>query len=133
MRWDSLHDLVAWHHRAHQPQAADSSGWLPPVDLYETADAFVITIELAGFVPTDFHVEASDEQLTVSGRRNVPVAPAGAQFLHVERGQGAFSRRFTFPQRVAVADVKADFKDGLLTVSVPKRPRNGPQRIDIGG
>lgn len=132
MRWDPQHDLVAWHHRAHQPQTAQSSGWLPPVDLYETADAFVVTIELAGFTTDDFNVEATDEHLTVSGRRTVPAAPIGAQFLHVERGQGAFTRRFAFSQRVAVASVKADFKDGLLTVTVPKRPRNGPQRIDIG-
>jgi HSP20 family protein len=133
MRWDSLHDFVAWHHRAHQPQAPESSGWLPPVDLYETADAYIITIELAGFTPEDFDVQATDEQLTVTGRRNLPASAAGGQFLHVERGQGAFSRRFAFPLRVSVTDVKADLKDGLLTVRVPKLARaNGPLRVDVG-
>jgi HSP20 family protein len=131
MRWDSLHDFVAWHQRAHQPQAPESSGWLPPVDLYETADAYTIAIELAGFTPEDFDVQATDEHLIVSGRRGAQAAPAGGQFLHVERGQGAFSRRFTFPQRVAVTEVKAALKDGLLTITVPKKGTSGAQRVDI--
>jgi HSP20 family protein len=132
MRWDSLHDFVAWHQRAHQPQAPESSGWLPPVDLYETAEAYIIAIELAGFTPDDFNIQATDEQLTVTGRRGSQTAPPGGQFLHVERGQGAFSRRFAFPQRVAVSDVEAVLKDGLLTITVPKKRVSGPQRVDIG-
>jgi HSP20 family protein len=130
MRWDPLHDLVAWHARGQHALAPDASGWLPPVDVYETADAFTVIVELAGFRATDFALEATDESLTVRGER--PPEGGSGQFLHVERGHGAFSRRFTFPQRIGIRDVRAEFKDGLLTITVPKAARPGPQRIDIG-
>jgi HSP20 family protein len=65
----------------------------------------------------------------VTGERG-PEGGAG-QFLHIERGHGAFSRKFKFPQPIAVREVKADFKDGLLTVTVPKLARIGPRRVDI--
>jgi HSP20 family protein len=131
MRWDPLHDLVAWHTRGPQARVPDASGWMPPVDVYETADHYTVIVELAGFRPEDFTLNASDESLTVSGER--PPEGGTGQFLHIERGHGAFSRRFRFPQRVAVRDVQADFKDGLLTVTVPKLARNGPVRVTIEG
>jgi HSP20 family protein len=131
MRWDPLHELVAWHTHGPHARRADASGWMPPVDVYETADHYTVIIELAGFRAADFALQASDESVTVSGER----APEGGsgQFLHIERGHGAFSRRFTFPQRIAVRDVRAEFKDGLLTVIIPKLARDGPQRIEIAG
>lgn len=129
MRWDPLHDLVAWHTRTQHGQAPDASGWMPPVDVYETADAYTVIVELAGFRPDHFTLQASDEALTVSGER--PPEGGTGQFLHIERGHGLFSRRFQFPHRIAIREIKADFKDGLLTVTVPKTARNGPQRIEI--
>ena len=128
MRWDPLHDLVAWHTRA-QGGVPDASGWTPPVDVYETPDSYTVIVELAGFTADQFALQAQDEALVITGERT-PEGGSG-QFLHIERGHGAFSRKFKFPQPIAVRDVKADFKDGLLTVTVPKLARNGPRRVEI--
>jgi HSP20 family protein len=129
MRWDPLHELVAWQTRGQLARVPDASGWMPPVDVYETPDAYTIIVELAGFRPDDFTLQASDEGVTVSGER-APEGGAG-EFLHIERGHGAFSRRFTFLQRIAVRDVQAELKDGLLTVTVRKLAQLGPQRVAI--
>lgn len=130
MRWDSLPDLVAWHERR---QPASGGRWAPPADVFETPDAYVVVIELSGLAPGDFEVQATDESLTVSGRRAGAPGEAGAgRFLHVERGYGEFSRAFAFPERIAVRGIAADFRHGLLTVQVPKDPApQAQQRIDV--
>jgi HSP20 family protein len=127
---DPVQDIVSWHERLRRAPGG-SSGWSPPVDVYETEEQYVLIIELAGLEAQDFGVHATDEALTVSGQR----ASAGAgegRFLHVERGHGAFSRRFSFPQRIDVSAVRADFRDGLLTVSAPKQSRPVALRIEVG-
>lgn len=131
MRWEPLHELVVWHSRAPQLRGADSLGWAPSADVYETSDAFCISIELPGFRPGDFDVQASDQQVTITGQRTAKTRAAG-QFLHVERGQGTFSRRFQFPQPIAVNDISATFRDGLLAVRVPKKARLSAQPIPVG-
>jgi HSP20 family protein len=126
MRWDVLPDLVSWH----EPRSRTAGGgWAPPADVFETAEAYVVVIELSGLQPGDVDVQATDGGLTVSGRR---VGDArGGRFLHVERGYGEFSRSFAFPERLDVRGISAEFKNGLLTVQVPKLPRFEAQRIEL--
>src|SRR5690349_16388161 len=121
MRWDPLHELVVWHSRATRLPGAEALGWAPSTDLYETPDAFCIAIELPGFQPSDFDVQATEQGVTITGQRKSASGPG--QFLNVERGQGVFSRRFQFPQPVLVSDISATFQNGLLAVSVPKKAR----------
>jgi HSP20 family protein len=129
MRWEPLHELVVWHSRTPRLRGAEAAGWAPAADVYEMDDAFCISIELAGFRPGDFDIQATDDSVTISGQRS---APSGSgQFLHVERGQGAFNRRFQFPHPIAIGEIKATFRDGLLAVRVPKVPRPGPQRVAV--
>jgi HSP20 family protein len=131
MRWEPLHELVVWHSRDPRLPGSDSLGWAPSTDLYETADAFCIAIELPGFRPSDFDVQASEQGVTITGHRKSASGPG--QFLNVERGQGTFSRRFQFPHPVVASDVSATFRDGLLTVRVPKKARASAvgQRITV--
>jgi HSP20 family protein len=125
---DPVQDIVSWHERLRRATGG-STGWSPPVDVYEGAAEYVIVVELPGLAPGDFDVQATDERVTVSGQR---VGHAGdGRFIHVERGHGVFSRTFAFPQRIDVAGVRADFRDGLLTVTVPRQPRPAAQQIDI--
>jgi HSP20 family protein len=128
MAWDPLQDLLSWHERLHRPQG---QGWAPRADVYETPDSYVLVLELAGLTAEDFEVHATEDQVTVSGQRQIGTVTDG-RFVLVERGQGAFSRAFSFPQPIAMHDVTADFSHGLLTVTLPKRARATPQRVDIG-
>jgi HSP20 family protein len=118
-RWDPLHDLLALHERMNRLGADDPPGWTPAVDLYETADRFVLSIELPGLTRDQIRIELQHDVLTVRGDRAVR-HEEGAQFHRVERGHGPFARTFPLPQPADAEHVAAEFRDGVLTVVVPK-------------
>jgi len=128
-RWDPLHDLLALHERLNRVGTEDSPGWTPAVDLYETADRFVLSIELPGLTRDQIKIDIQHETLTVRGER--PVAhEEGFHFHRVERGHGAFSRSFPLPQPVRDDQIQAEFRDGVLTVVVPKTT-TPVRRVDV--
>ena len=118
-RWDPLHDLLALHERMNRLGSDDPPGWTPAVDLYETADRFVLSIELPGLTRDQIKIELQHDVLSVRGERMVQ-HEQGAQFHRVERGHGPFMRSFPLPQPVDADHVQAEFRDGVLTVVIPK-------------
>jgi HSP20 family protein len=118
-RWDPLQDLLALHERLNRLASADEPGWMPPVDLYETADRYVITAEVAGLSREDIDIQVQDGRLTLRGERPQRPGDSG-RFDRVERGHGRFTRAFVLPQAVDVAAIQADLSDGVLTIEVPK-------------
>ena len=128
-RWDPLHDLLALHERLNRLGTEDSPGWTPAVDLCETADRFVLSIELPGLTRDQIKIDIRDETLTVRGERPVR-HEEGFHFHRVERGHGAFSRSFPLPQPVRDDEIEAEFRDGVLTVVVPKTTPPS-RRIDV--
>ena len=118
-RWDPLHDLLALHERMNRLGPDDPPGWTPAVDLYETADRFVLSIELPGLTRDQIKIELQQEILTVRGDRAVQ-HEEGAQFHRVERGHGPFARSFSLPNPADADRVQAEFRDGVLTVAIPK-------------
>lgn len=122
-RWDPLRDLLALHEQIGQLVGTDAPGWTPPVDLYETASAFVLTAELPGVSRDQIDIQAEEHRLTIRGERAAVLSGAEVgceQFHRVERGHGRFSRAFALPEAIDVEAIAADLKDGLLTVTVPK-------------
>jgi HSP20 family protein len=100
------------------------------VDLYETPAQYVLVFELPGFGPDDFALSVSADALTLTGRRPGLEVPT-QQYLRIERGQGAFTRAFNFPEPVDGTAVEAEFKEGILTVRVPKAGYVAPRRVDV--
>jgi len=129
-RWDPLRDLLALQERMERLSGADSAGWTPPVDLYETADHFVFTAELPGLTRSDIDIRFHDGQLTLQGTRRKADVPC-ERYHRVERGHGAFFRRFALPATVHGEGISADFRDGVLTVTIPKASSDGPRRIEV--
>jgi HSP20 family protein len=126
-RWDPIRDLLAIQQRLDR-FAPGAAGWVPPVDLHETPDHYVITAELPGVRREDLHIEVQDGRLTLSGgRREREVACE--QYHRVERGHGSFSRTFQLPLPVDADGIVADLRDGVLTVTCPKA--NDTRRIQI--
>src|SRR5258708_493844 len=133
-RWDPLRDLLALHEQMGQLVGTDAPGWTPPVDLYETATAFVLTAELSGLSRDQIDIHAEEHRITIRGAR--ASGPCGAevsceQFHRVERGHGRFSRAFALPEAIDVEAVSAELKDGLLTVTIPKAAGRAARHIDV--
>jgi len=132
-RWDSLRDLLALHEQLGQLVGTDAPGWTPPVDLYETANEFVLTAELPGLARQDIEIQADEFRVLIRGAR--PAAPNGdlpcEQYHRVERGHGRFSRAFVLPEAIDIERVLADLKDGLLTVTMPKALDRGVRHVDV--
>jgi HSP20 family protein len=129
-RWDPLRDLLALQERLEHLSDAGTTGWTPPVDLYETADRFVLTAELPGLSRDDIEIEIHDGTLVLQGRRREPPVPC-EQYHRVERGHGTFARRFALPSAIDADRIAADFRDGVLTIVVPKSPAAVPRRIEV--
>jgi HSP20 family protein len=127
-RWDPLQDLLALHERINRLAGADEAGWMPPVDLYETPDRYVVTVEVAGLKKDDVQVQVQDGKVTLRGERP-PRANGEERFERVERGHGQFLRSFQLPQPVDSSSISAELRDGVLTIDLPKV--NDRRRIDV--
>jgi HSP20 family protein len=128
-RWDPLRDLLAIQHRLERLAVGHTQGWVPAVDVCETADAFIVTAELPGLTREQIRLDVHDGRLVIQGRRDARVSCE--QYHQVERGHGEFARSFALPARVEVAKISADLRDGVLTISVPKSPELAPRRVSV--
>ncbi len=108
------------------------SGWLPAVDVRESDDAYVFTAELPGLAKDDVNITLEDSVLTLSGERRFEEEDEEKNYRRIERAYGTFSRSFTLPSQVDAEHISAKFKDGLLTVTVPKAELAKPRKITIG-
>lgn len=128
-RWDPIRDLLAIQQRLDR-FAPSPSGWTPPVDLHETADAYVVTAELPGLAREDVRIDVGEGRLTLSGVR--PERDGACEQYHrIERGHGSFTRTFHLPLPIDPEGVTADLRDGVLTVTCRKASDTGARRIQI--
>ena len=127
MRWESLRE---YRTRAGQADRRGDSGWTPAADVSETEASFIVAIELPGIRRDDVDVAATHESLTIRGHRPDPGCEP-ACYVRLERGHGSFVRRFTFPSRLDVDAVQAEFADGILTVTLPKAPESRGRRVEV--
>ena len=128
-RWDPIRDLLAIQQRLDR-FAPGPSGWMPPVDLHETADQYVVTAEVPGLTREDVQIHVKDGHLTLSGTRRERASTC-EQYHRIERGHGGFTRTFHLPVPVDRERVTADLRDGILTVTCPKTPEAASRRIRI--
>lgn len=108
------------------------AGVHPPVNLYETGDAYVLTTELPGLRVEDIEVAVERDRLTLRGERRIE-HPQDASVHRVERRSGAFRRTLQLPVEVDGEKVEAVYRNGVLTLRIPKAPQHQPRRITIQG
>jgi HSP20 family protein len=128
--WDPIRDLLAIQQRLDR-FASGPAGWVPPVDVHEAEDRYVITAELPGLTREDVQIQVQDNRVALAGVRREHVGIC-EQFHRIERGHGSFSRTFELPVRIAADEITADLQDGVLTVVLPKFPEDAPRRIRVG-
>ena len=107
------------------------NGWLPTIDLYEDRDHLVLKAELPGMKKEDIDISLHGEVLTLSGERKEEETFDKAETYRAERFLGRFQRTLTLPVRVDASKVQAGYKDGILTVTLPKAEEAKPKQIEV--
>jgi HSP20 family protein len=121
--------------RALNETAEDASSasvsWIPHVDIREEAERFVVVADLPGVEAKDISVTAEKGVLTVRGERRSEKKSTADGYERVERATGTFLRRFTLPESAEAEAIKATHVNGVLEISIPKRPQEQPRRISV--
>ena len=106
--------------------------WVPPMDLVETDEHFVLRADLPGLAEEDVKLEVEDRVLTLSGERKAEHEERSKEgYYRVERAYGAFHRSLTLPEGVDAGAIEARFDKGVLEVRIPKPAERKPQRVQI--
>jgi HSP20 family protein len=105
--------------------------WAPPVDIFENGDSLVLKAELPGINPDDVEIRVEDSTLYLKGERKFEKEVKEQNYHRVERTYGTFTRTFTLPNSVDADKVAASYKDGVLTLTMPKKEEAKPKTIKI--
>jgi HSP20 family protein len=111
-------------------QAQLFSGWAPALDVYQNNDNVVAVVELPGMRKEDIEISLHDGTLTIAGERK-SASSEGENAERTERFSGKFRRSITLPTRVEAGKVTASYKDGILTVTLPKAEEAKPKKVEV--
>lgn len=117
--------------RAFAANGRHAASFVPAVDVVEQKDAYVLRAELPGVARENINVEVKDNHLTLSGKKDAVERGEEGHYRYVESRHGAFSRSFELPRNVKADAVEASFKDGTLTLRIPKAADALPKTIEI--
>jgi HSP20 family protein len=147
VRWEPFRDLAGLQERMNrlfeeslrtrgtgsgqEEDWALGGSWAPPVDIYEHEGNIVLKAELPGIDPKDVELRVENNVLTVRGQRKLEEEVKRDNYHRIERAYGVFTRQFTLPTTVDAEKIKADYKEGLLKVLIPKREEAKPKQISI--
>jgi len=143
VRWDPFRELEEVSDKLNRlfsrPAARRDNGqetmtvadWIPTVDISETDAEFAIKAELPEVKKEDVKITLQQGVLTIQGHRAQEREERGKRYHRVERAYGTFARTFTLPDYVDDTNVKAEFKDGVLTLHVPKSEKAKPKAIEV--
>ena len=119
--------------RAFGDEGIGRGAWAPSVDIYENKDQIVLEAELPGMKQEDFDLSIENNVITLRGERKFEKTDETDNYHRVERSYGAFTRSFTLPQTVSAEGATAEYNNGVLRVTLPKREETKARRIQIAG
>ncbi|MCJ7503517.1 MAG: Hsp20/alpha crystallin family protein [Acidobacteriia bacterium] len=144
VRWQPFRDLLATEREfdrlfreAFSPPFGQREGelstraWAPAVDIFETENSIVLKAELPGVDPKDVEVRVEDNTLYLKGERKFENETKEENYHRIERSYGSFARSFALPNSMDAEKVAAEYQDGLLTLTLPKREEAKPKTIKI--
>jgi HSP20 family protein len=141
MRWKPFGDLVSMHSKINRlfDDALSDLGkdqetfaaWYPATDIYETKDDYVFRLEVPGLAKDDINVELNNNTLTIKGEKKESKEVKKEDYHRVESFIGTFSRSYTLPRNVDSKKIKANMKDGILELHIPKAEEAKPKSISI--
>jgi HSP20 family protein len=146
VRWEPFRDLMGLQERMNRlfdesyrgtrtagnaDEWALGGSWAPAVDIYEQDGNIVMKAELPGVDPKAVDIRLENNTLTLRGERKLDKEVKEDNYHRVERAYGTFSRSFTLPTVVDQGNIKAEYKDGVLKLTLPKREEAKPRQIQI--
>ncbi len=140
IRWSPVDDLfdiqdninkVFGNYLSARGGQAKVIGWMPPVDITESENEFLIKADIPGMKKEDIKISLDDNTLTISGERKEEKEEKGKNFVKKEKAFGSFMRSFSLPHSVDAKGIKASYKEGVLSVNVPKSEESKPREIKI--
>ena len=142
VRWDPVHEFAQLQDRINRVFAdnygrADeglltSGSWVPPVDIYQNGDhELVLKAELPDMTRDDIEITVDNGTLTIKGEKKLSDDVKEEQFHRIDRRYGTFSRSFSLPTSVDPSRVAAEYKNGVLTVTLPLREEAKPRTIKV--
>jgi HSP20 family protein len=105
-------------------------GVYPPVNVFSDRDGYIVRLEIPGTSPEQINIESHGRTLTISGKREL-AGPQGGSFHRRERNSGQFSRSLQLPADLDLGHAEASYKQGMLTVRIPKKEEAKPRQITI--
>ena len=141
-RWDPLRDLSIMQDRMNRmfedagrgwrgDEPSSTTTWSPAVDIYETESEITVHAELPGVDRKDIGLNLEKNVLTLKGERRFEKETKQENYRRIERAYGGFSRSFSIPAIVDEEKIRAEYKDGILKISLPKKEQVKPKQIQI--
>jgi HSP20 family protein len=137
-RWDPLRDLQRMQDEMGRlfddrltTRSGESVGWTPSVDIFEDEEGVALRFELAGVDPKDVDIRFENGVLTLRGDRKLERGDKRDNYHRVELSYGTFTRSFSLPGTIDAEKIKAESKNGILTVMLPKKPEAKPKSIQV--
>ena len=143
VRWDPFRDVATLQDRINRifnesfgrtrdlDEEVSLNDWSPPVDIYETGDGIVLKVELPGVYKDDVSVEVKDNVLTLKGERLLDPEIKDEHYYRKERSFGKFNRSFSLQETIKPDLIKASFKDGVLTIEIPRPEEEKPKQVTV--
>jgi len=139
-RWDPFQNLSSLQEQVNRlfetsfPRRSDNSAltaWAPAVDIFETENELVLKADLPDVNEKDLDIRVENNMLTIRGERKFEQEVKEENYLRIERTYGSFSRSFSLPNTVNTEGIKAEYKNGVLTVQLPKRAESKPKQVKV--
>ena len=140
VRWDPFRDLNMLQDRMnrlfddagrYRDEPSATTTWSPAVDIFETEGEIVVKAELPGMERKDITLNLEKNVLTLKGERRFEKETKDENYHRIERSYGGFSRAFSIPATVDEEKIRADYKDGVLKIALPKKEQAKPKQIRI--
>jgi HSP20 family protein len=129
--WELMSSLRRDADGLFQPNAEPARAFVPAVDIHEETERYRVQADLPGIDPAEIEITVDGDLLTIKGERKTAGLVDGATVQRAERARGPFERIFRLPETAASEGVEAEYRQGVLTVSIPKAEAAIPYRIPV--
>lgn len=142
IRWDPFRDIITLREKMNrlfedavtargEEKDMISSTWTPSVDIFETENALILTAEVPGIDENNIEIKIEDNTLSLKGDRIFEKETSEENYHRIERSYGSFYRSFTLPRNVDQEKIKAEHDNGVLRITMPKKPESKPKTVKV--